>query len=294
MTRRRHGFLAALLVASLVAACDAGPVAPSTSPSEAPIATPTTTTFPLGTSVWYAGLEVTVTTATAVLTQYGGTLTVHLQLQNPGTDDASLTAPIQVVLGTTRLDPEHGTQLPDVLAGGTSELDIRFDVIGRSSVADGTIVIGQAADNQATIPLTDPSKAVALTPIQLYVPGTAKAADLRVVMDAGELRWDLPDWNDELPAGHAIVTLTYDAAYDGSFSGGIPFTADNVRLTLPDGSTIAPRDDGHSQSNAVLPPGKPQLNLTSRFELPAVEHGRYQFVVTNGSARAWVAFVLKG
>jgi hypothetical protein len=293
LRHRRAGVATALALSLALAACDSAP-APSASPSEAPIPTPTVTTYTLGTSVWYAGLQITFTTATAVLTQYGGTLTVHVQFQNPGTDDASLSAPIQVVLPTARLDPEHGTELPDVLPGGTSELDLRFDVVGQGSVDGATIVVGQAADNQATVPLTQPSKAVSLTPVSIKIPGSIRATDLRVVTRRGELRWDLPDWNDELPAGHAVLTVTYDAVDEGTFSGGIPFTADNVALTLPDGSTIKPRDDGHSQSNVVLLPAKAQHGLSSRFELPAVEHGRYAFVITYGSARASVTFTING
>ena len=50
------------------------------------------------------------------------------------------------------------------------------------------------------------------------------------------LRWDLPDWSQELDASLEALTLTYDVTYTGDFAGGFAFTGDNVALRLPDGN----------------------------------------------------------
>lgn len=292
MTRLRPAVVAVIAMLA-VAGCEG--VTVSFAPSaQAPVATPLTHAYTLNTSVWFAGLQITFRTATSVLTQYGGTVTVDVQFQNPGTDETSLAAPMQLVIGATRIDPEHGTTLPDVPASGLSELQVVYDVVGQASVDEASIVVGGGGDNQASVPLQDPSKAVTLAPVALKVPGIANAADLHIHLNTGELRWDLPDWGDELPSGHAVLTLTYDAVYRGTFSGGLAFTDANVALRLPDGSSIAPRADGHSQSNAVLLPGKVQPHLASRFELPALERGTYTFIVKNGSAHANITFTISG
>ena len=60
-----------------------------------------------------------------------------------------------------------------------------------------------------------PVKLATLEPVTLAVKGTANAADLRVILRTGELRWDLPDWGQELPVNTAALTVTYDATYRG-------------------------------------------------------------------------------
>ena len=283
-----------LVVGALVAACDSGLPTPSASPSLAPVATPTVTVYPLGTTIWYAGLELTFTQATAEIGQYGGNVTVPTSFENPTSIDQQLVAPIQLVVGGKRIDVEHGTELPTVPAGGTSDLTLTFDVVGSSTVDGAAIEVGGGDTNQAIVPLRSGGSlaAVTLEPQALAVTGTANAADLRVVVRSGELRWDLPDWADELARGRAVITVWYDATYRGTFSGGLAFTADAVRLTIPDGSTVAPRRDGHSQSVVLLLPGTTQAGLSSRFEIPSGETGAYVLTIRNGSARATVRFTI--
>ena len=83
------------------------------------------------------------------------------------------------------------------------------------------------------------------------------------------LRWDLPDWSQELDAELAALTLTYDVTYPGDFAGGFAFTGDNVALRLPDGTIVEPRRDGHSQSVELIGARKTKKDLFSRFEIPA-------------------------
>lgn len=300
---RRAGILVALAALAALAIAGCGPEAvASPSPSDAPIPTPTVTQYQLNTSVWYAGLVIAFTSATATFEPGGGTVTIVAQFQNPGSEDQTLSAPIQITDGTQTFDPVHGTEMPIVPAGGTAALLLTFDVAGLPSVDGGELRVGPPETNHAVIPFTSGTAsgspapgAPALTtlqPVALNLKGTANASDLRVSLTAGELRWDLPDWADELPFGTAALTLTYTATYRGSFGGGLAFTADNVSLRLPDGATVSPRRDGRSQSVTLLLPGKPQAGLSSRFEVPSSERGTYVLTIANGGARASISFSL--
>jgi hypothetical protein len=131
-------------------------------------------------------------------------------------------------------------------------------------------------------------KLATLEPVSLAVKGTANAADVRVTIKTAELRWDLPDWALELPVNTAALTVTYDATYHGTFAGGLAFSADNVSLVLPDGTTVKPRKDGRSQSVALLMPNKTQAGLVSRFEVPSGLSGTYTLKFSNGSARGQI------
>jgi hypothetical protein len=255
------------------------------------------TQYQLNTNIWYAGLIITLASATATFEPGGGTVTIVGQFQNPSSNDQSLAAPIQITNGTQTFDPVHGTEMPNVPAGGTAGLLLTFDVAGLPSVDGAELRVGQPQANQAIVPFSTGTASGApvpatLQPIELAVKGTANPSDLRVSLTAGELRWDLPDWADELPLGTAALTLTYNATYRGSFAGGLAFTADNVSLRLPDGATVRPRRDGRSQSVTLLLPGKPQLNLSSRFEVPSSERGTFVLTITNGTARASISFTV--
>ena len=117
---------------------------------------------------------------------------------------------------------------------------------------------------------------------------------LRITIRGAVLRWDLPDWSEELNADLAVLTLTYDVTYLGDFSGGFAFTGDNVALRLPTNTMVESRQDGHSQSVELIGPGKTKKGLFSRFELPSGMTGRFALVVRNGSASKAIPFVVGG
>lgn len=294
MTGRSAG-IAIVLAALVVTACEPEATAPGA--TETPVPEPTTvvTTYQLDTTVWYAGLVLTFGSATSELDPRGGTVTVEGRVENPGQDDLQLDAPIRLTAGALSFEPVRGTIYPLVAAGSSVGLTLAFQVLGRGAVADAVLRIGAPDRHQASIPFRLGSEpAVTLEPVDLALKGAASAGDLRLVLSHGLLRWDLPDWADELPAASAALTLTYDATYRGGFSGGFAFTGDNVALTLPNGTVIGPRRDGHSQSVGVIGPGKTLRRLSTRFEIPADLPGTYVLVVQNGSAKGSIKFVLPG
>jgi hypothetical protein len=134
---------------------------------------------------------------------------------------------------------------------------------------------------------------VTFKPIDLKVSGTTSAGDLRIALKRGQIRWDLPDWSQELTADRRSLTLTYDATFSGGFSGGLAFTGDNVSLRLPNGKTINTRADGHSQSVELIGAGKTKRGLISRFEIPTGMTGKFGLVVKSGGTQRVISFTIK-
>lgn len=283
-----------LVVVLAAAACEP-------TPSEAPVLTPTpeptasTTTYQLNTTVWYEGLVLTFETATAVLDQRGGPVTVELKLQNPGSDPQTLDAPIQLLAGGTTYDTARETVIPEVPGTGSSFTTLTFNTFGLTSADDGVIQVGTSDRHQGIVPFMAGGVApVILKPVNLTLKGTTSASDMRLAVSAGLLRWDLPDWNEELPATSAALTVTYTVTYTGSFSGGVPFTGDNVRLMLPNGQIVKPRADGRSQSVGVIMPGQTLRAQSSRFEIPSGVPGQYAFLLIENGKQGKIPFTVPG
>ena len=122
----------------------------------------------------------------------------------------------------------------------------------------------------------------------------ATAASLKVTLRGGLLRSDLPDWWQELGAKLEALTLTYDVTYTGDFAGGLAFTGENVALRLPDGSVIAARRDGHSQSVELIGSRKTKKGLFSRFEIPTGLTGSFALLVRNSGTERTIKFTIGG
>jgi hypothetical protein len=293
---RRIPTIGVAFAASLaLAACSAAPTA---APSARPVVagpTPTITTYALDAKGWIDGFIVKFLSATASLDPKGGTLTVLATIENTGADDAALDAPIVLTAGDATFQLTHGTELPDLPAGDIAAVSLPFDVVGRGSVDDAVIRVGRAGDHVVAVPLLPAGGAlVSLEPIELDVAGTGRTGSLKVTLHHVELRWDLPDWHDELPSATQALTITYDATYTGTFSGGFPFTGDNVRLRLPDGSTfLLARQDGHSQSIARIDAGKTAKALSSRFEIQDGLTGAFALFIDDGSSTKAIPFTIK-
>jgi hypothetical protein len=293
--------LAALAVgATLLAGCIDAP-APSATPTPTPVPepTPTTTTYQLGATIWYEGLIIHVDDAVATLDERGGPVEVRIRIENPGDDEGELDGRIRLLVDATSKDaPVEATReskVPTIPAHGIAGALMTYELQGIASVDKGIVLIGEDLQHVARIPLTAAGgELLDFEPVVLSVAGAATAGDLRLTLRGGVLRWDLPDWSQELVAGLDALTLTYDVSYVGSFSGGFAFTGDNVRLRLPNGIVIGPRRDGHSQSIELIGAGKTKRGLFSRFEIPSGMTGRFGLIVRTGNMSKTIAFVLGG
>jgi hypothetical protein len=289
---RRAGALAGS-ISILLAGCltDAPPPTARPTPAATPEATPTITAYRLDRAVWYGGFVVTFATATATLDAKGGPVVVEALIGNPGDDDATMDGPVVLAAGALTVESTRESVLPLVPAHDLADASFVFDVAPGFDVAAAEIRVGRAEEHQAVVPLaTATTSTVDLRPLthDLAVEGTA--GSLLVQLNGAELRADLPDWRLELDDGVLALTLTYDATYRATFSGGFPFTAANVGLRLADGTVLEPRRDGHSQSVLVLEPGVPAVALQSRFEVPAPGLGPYVLVIRDGAATTDLPF----
>jgi hypothetical protein len=282
---RRAGALA-LVISIVLAGCltDAPPPTPQPTASASPEATPTVTIYRLDRTVWYGGFVVTFGTATATLDAKGGSVAVEAVIGNPGDDDATMDGPVVLAAGALTVESARESVLPLVPAHDLAKATFVFDVAPEFDVGAAEVRVGREAEHRAIVPLTTASAStVDLRPVAYDLAVEGKAGSLLVQLHRAELRADLPDWRLELDDGVMALTLTYDATFRGTFSGGFPFTAANLGLRLPDGTVLEPRRDGHSQSALVLAPGVPALALQSRFEVPAPGVGPYVLVIRDGA-----------
>ena len=293
---RRAGALLAA-VAVVVSACltDQPLPTPEPTPSPEPEATAVVTRYALDTSVWYAGLVLSFGSATATIDAKGGPIAIDLTLENPGDTDANLDGPLRLVSGETALEPTRETVLPLIPAAGSATTSLVFEAGEGFDVAAATIEVGRSIEHQARVPLVSGDQpALTLEPHETRLDVFTQAGSLLVAVHVIELRSDLPDWGLQLPRTTMAMTLTYDVAYKGSFSGGFAFTTANLGLTLPDGTTIAARSDGHSAPAVVVGPNEVVTGLTSRFEVPAPGPGAYRLVVRDGAATKDLELLVEG
>lgn len=279
------------ILAAALAGCSSETTTPSPSPTPAPLPTPVLTTYSLEMTAWIEGLVVTVHGASASLDPKGGPVTVTLRIDNPGADVAALDVPIRLTASGYVYNVVSGTVLPEVEAGASAEVSLVFEVDSHSSIDDGVLRIGRPGDHQVQIPFTNgPIPTITLKPAPAALSGTVTAGGIRLVLRRREVRWDVPDYYQELPVSTEALTVTYDVTYAGTFTGGIAFTGANVRLRLPDGTLVAPRRDGHSQSVVLVGLGKTAKNLISRFEIPAGTSGTLGLLVIDGSIHRLIPF----
>jgi len=291
--------LCAVAILAALAGCVDVPV-PSATPTLAPTPepTPVTTTYQLSSTVWYEGLLVHVDSAVATLDERGGPVDVRLVFENPGDDDGQLNARILLQADAGGADPPvaptRDSKIPIVPAHGTAAAVLTYELQRVPSAEKAVLLFGEAPNHVARVPFTAAGgEAVQLEPLELAVSGRGDAGNLRIALRSGLLRWDLPDWSLELAGDVEVLTLTYDATFLGSFTGGYAFTGDNVALRLPDGTLVEARPDGHSQSIELIAAHQTKRGLFSRFEVPSGMTGKFALVVRNGAKSRAITFTIK-
>lgn len=296
--QRAHGFgrllpvLVTGLLAVLVAACGgaAAPAAPATSlPSTAPVdpgtpsnaaPSPAVTTVEVGKEAWFAGFHVTLGTATAEITPgKRGTVKIEAKFENAGDEDARLDATINLVSAGETATEGFDQDIPSVPGGSTGKGLFAFDVEDSFTFGDAVLTLGQPANQQAVIPLGSGGEAVTREPVKLTVTGSGKAGDLQIDLTGAEMRADSPWKHGQQKKGSLVVTFGYSATFTSGFAGGFAFTAENVALKLPDGTTVGVVQDGRSQSIELIGPNSTKKDLFSRFEIEDPAAGEYAFLV---------------
>jgi hypothetical protein len=289
-------FAGPALAALLVAGCLDSP-APSASPTPTPRPdpTPSITSRNLGLTAVYEGLLVHVDRATSEVALRSSTVEVAIRLENRGAEESQLDAPIRLVTNGQTFEATRESRVPSVTPGGLAPALMTFELPEITNLDDAVLQIGADADHKALIPLADGGGApVLLEPVELDVSGRASAGTLRITLTGATLRWDLPDWSQELPSTTRALILTYDVTFTGEFGGGFAFTGDNVALRLPNTAILEHRADGRSQSIELVAAGGTKTGLFSRFEIPADLTGTYRLLVKNGQSEGAIAFTIGG
>ncbi|HEY8238040.1 MAG TPA: hypothetical protein VIF63_01280, partial [Candidatus Limnocylindrales bacterium] len=246
-------------------------------------------------TAWYEGLVIHVDSVIAVLDARGGPVELHLRFDNAQEDPGELDGAIRLHIGETFVDPTRESTVPLVPAKGSAGAVLTYDLQNIASIDEAVIEIGAAPLHIARIPLTPAAGAPALfEPIETVIKGVNTAGSTKITLKRAVLRWDLPDWSQELDAGLAALTITYDVNYAGDFSGGLAFTGESVALRLPDGTVVEHRADGHSQSVELIGPRKTKKGLFSRFEIPADATGEFALLVRSGSTTKAILFTIDG
>ncbi len=290
--RRRLGVALAVIV---LAACEAPAASVAPTPTRAPDPTPLETVYPLGIDVWYEGLVLHMDRATALLGASGGTVDVAFRIENPGPEASDLDARMLLVVGGDRVEPTSESHIPTTPAGETTLALLTFELQEIGSARDGVLEIGADPEHVARVPFgPEGGEPLTFEPVEFAIKGANTAGNLRLSLRRALVRWDLPDWSQQLSEDLRAVIVTYDATYTGTFTGGFPFTASNVALRLPNGKVVEPRKDGHSQSIELIGPRKTKKNLFSRFEIPADAVGQFQLLVRSGSAVKGIRFTIEG
>lgn len=287
--------LVALFVATLAGCVD--PNAQSAAPTTriTPEPTAATTVYELGSKVWYAGVVITIDRVSATLDARGGPVDVIVGVANPGPNPAQLDAKLALIVGGIRMEPTRESRIPEVPAEGSVAVILTFELQAVGSIDDAVIEIGASPFHVAKVPLgPGAGDLVALEPVALELTGSATASSLKLTIRSGLLRWDLPDWREELSAKFQTLTVTYDATYTGDFAGGFAFTRENVALRLPDGTVVGARRDGHSQSVELIGAHKTKKNLSSRFEIPAGLTGDFALLVRSSGTEKAIVFAIGG
>lgn len=295
MSRRVRAIGSLALAVALAGCFDAPTSSPTTGPTFSAEPTPVRTSADIGLTVVYEGLLIHVDRVTSELDARGGPVDVELRVENPGTELSELDGTLTLVLGDLRVSPTRESKVPSVDGGTTVEARITFELQDVASIDDAVLEIGAAPEHVGRVPLGASGGAPALlTPIDRDIAGIAEAGTLRLRVRHLELRWDLPDWSQELTADLAALTVKYDITYTGTFAGGFAFTGENVALRLPNGKQVQARRDGHSQAVELIGAGKTKTFRLSRFEIPNGMTGRFALIVKAGGVERAIEFTIGG
>ena len=211
---------------------------------------------------------------------HGGPVTIEATFENTGDESASFDGSLNLASAGENAAEGMGMDIPNVPGGGTGKGMLAFDVEDSFTFDDAILTVGRSTNQQAIVPLTAMAgTAVTLEPVEVAVSGSGKAGDLKLDLNDAELRADQPWSHGQMEKGSFVLTVTYDASFVSDFAGGFAFTAENVALKLPDGTTVGIIQDGRSQSIELIGPDSTVKDLFSRFEIEDPAAGDYVFLV---------------
>jgi hypothetical protein len=247
----------------------------------------------LGQEAWFAGFHITFDELSLVMDGRRGDLHITASFENLGRDESRMDATIKLMSGGQPVSESFDMDIPSVPSGETVDGTFGFAIDEDFNLDDAVLTLGTPAVQQVVLPLGASSgEFVSLEPTTLSLSGAATAGQLELKVDGGELRADRPERHGQMESGKLALTVTYAATNHGTGAADFPFTGENVRLKLPDGSVIADLGDGLSQSIELLPAGTSKTDLLTRFEVADPASGQYALQVVEGDQTAEIPFSL--
>jgi hypothetical protein len=239
----------------------------------------------LGQEAWFAGFHVTFNDLTITPNGRYADLNIGATFENLGLDEARLDATIALKSGGQPVRESFDMDIPSVPAGDTMDGTFGFSIKGDFTLDDAVLTLGSPAVQQVVVPLSASSGTpVSLEPTSLALTGSGTAGQLELKLDGGDVRADKPQKHGQMESGKLALTVRYSATNHGTGAATFPFTGENVRLRLPDGTEVATISDGRSQSIEGLAAGASASDLMSRFEIDDPAAGQYTLLVKDGDA----------
>jgi hypothetical protein len=236
---------------------------------------------------WHSGWHVTLGDAVLAEGEFGGAaVTFEAEFENVGEDTATFDSQLVLTSGGNNYEAERFQEgFPEVPGEFSQNGEIVIEVDDEFMFDDATLIVGNAQNNQAFVPIGEDSEHeyVSLEPQEIAAAGNVTAGAVTLTVERAELRADRPDWHDEMEEGSMALTVYFSATpQTGIQLGQGLLSSDNVIVQLPDGSGVAVISDGRSGVNALLQgkEGTTIPDLSARYAIPTPEEsGTYLFIL---------------
>jgi hypothetical protein len=234
-------------------------------------------------SVYFGGFKVEVQTASLQKDENSGGPVAHLDIifANQGDQSARFeSGDADLSSKGNHYQASFSTEdTPTVPGKSAGHGELNFDVDGNFSFDDAMLTFGKSDKVQATLPLGGSGELVAHEPQQLKLTGSTTSDQIRVTLNSGELRPDIPRRHDESRAGHTMLKIVASVTVLHINLGGYPLGPSNFALTLPDGTRVATVDN-ENMIRLVEDKATAQ-DVEMWFDIPAPAKGRYLFMLTD-------------
>lgn len=303
--RPRRLALAVVAAAALVlAACgsDDGKSEPERS-AEVTSPPPTTgasaQTRDIDETFWYSGFKVTLGEAALEPGRGTATLTIDAEFENEG-DDSATFSDVAISLASAgenyQLDT-LSTDLPTVPGASKGKGTFAFMVEPSFSFDDAVLTIGNPDNNQAVVPFGEEGELVSNEPVPITSTASGTAGEFTLQLKGGEIRFDDPDTHRPIEKGHTLIVLDFDVTRNGGQNDTTFIGTENLALKLPDGTSVAVRNDGISNPVELISPDATLKDLTARFEGDNPYAGTYtlvlKYTVSTGPAETEIPFTVE-
>jgi hypothetical protein len=203
-------------------------------------------TFTVGEHFWHSGFRVDIVDGaiTSVENQLSGEVTRVLSLaatlENEGADTGFFGPSVAVATSNNSYPTRFSSEVPDVPGGLKAPATFEFLIDEDFDLASAQVIIGDASENQASVPLSGSGDAIRLEPSEPVIAGMLSMELIDMTFTSATLRYDVPDRHRQVEKGKLALTLDFDATSRNG--GNWQVFATDLVLIAPDGSAIAADD----------------------------------------------------